>query len=189
MSLNPSNEVISDCTYSAAPADGVIVGPRQGNDFRFYGLIEGPGIEITQNPTFVAIRQRSNLTPLGKFVNMGNDVAVSGTVNYFPTLNSSGLGQYDQIGDVIPITTVYTISFLVNYIGRRIQVVLYDPSTNAVLFTAENTYVSPFDRRDSLSSSRAVSLQSGQQIAVRIFIESTNGQLILSRSYLTISTG
>lgn len=189
MSEEPSNDIISDCTYSAAPADGVIVGPRNVNDFRFYGLIAGPGIEVTQTPTFVGLRQQPNLTTLGKFVNMGQDIAVSGTVNYFPTLDSSGPGQYDQIGDTIPISTDYTVSFNVSYIGTNIEVFLYDPTTNTVLFSATNSYLTTTNQRDTLSSSKKVFLQAGQQIAVRIRIVSTSGQLLLSKSYLTISTG
>lgn len=188
MSCTSHNEIISGCTYSSVAADGVIVGPRVGNEFRFYGLIEGPGIDIIQTANIVGIRPAIGRTSLGKFVNMGQDVNVSGTVNYFPTLNSSGLGQYDQIGNTIPITTIYTVSVIVNYIGTRIQVVLYDPSTNAVLFTVENQITSTLSRRNSVSSTRNVSLTAGQQVAVRILIESTNGQLLLSNSYLTIST-
>jgi hypothetical protein len=188
MSCSSYNEIISGCTYSSVAADGVIVGPRIGNEFRFYGLIEGPGIDITQTANVVGIRTAADREPIGKFVNMGPDVNVSGTVNYFPTLNASGLGQYDRIGNTIPITTIYTVSFLVNYIGTRIQVVLYDPSTNATLFSVENQFTNTLSRVSSVSSTRNVSLVAGQQVAVRILIESTNGQLLLSNSYLTIST-
>jgi hypothetical protein len=188
MSCSGLNEIISDCTYSSAPGDGVIVGPRDGNDFRFYGFIAGPGIEVVQNPTFVGVRQQPNLTTLGKFVNMGNDIIVNGVVNYFPNLNATGPGQYDQIGNVIPVTTNYTISFLVSYVGQSIEVFLYDIATNVVLFSTRNEYTSTFDRRDSVLSVRNVNLVADQQIGIRIRIKSTNGQLLLSKSYLTIST-
>lgn len=181
-----SNKVASGCTYSSTPADGVITATQDGNNFQFYGLIAGPGIQLTQSPTTIIITPTNGPSDvIGKFVNMGQDLVHAVPINYTVTFNSSGPGQYDQIGDTIPITTRYRVSWDVTYSGTQITTLLEDADTGVLLASASTSYISS-TKPDTISSSRKMLLNAGQRLRFRI-TSTAPGTLFLSKSYLTIS--
>lgn len=175
------------CTASNADpqADGLLVGPQIGNDFRFYGLIGGPGIEIGYTPETVQIGQRP-LAPVGRFGNMGADMTFSSPVNVVVDFDYSGLGQYNNFtDDIIPITTNYTVSWSVNYIADGITITLED--SGQVLARSQQSFVSPTPLINTLTSTRNMELSAGSRPVLRI-VTTTGGQLLLSTSYFTLAS-
>lgn len=177
------------CTYSNAATvfDATIVGTRNDNDFRFYGVTAEPGISLTQTATNVQISQIQQV-PMGLYMNLGQDVQYNNNINYIPQLDSSGFGQYNSLyTDVITIPTTgpYLVSWLVSHIGTSLNV--FFELEDGTLF-AQSRYKVPVDPRpNSVSSSRILDLVAGQQFRLRVSAYDA-GTLLLSKSYLTMST-
>jgi len=187
----PSNEILADCDYYTADqnAEASIVAGRDGNNFRFYGITAGPGIQINQSPTLVQLRQAPTTTSLGKYVSLGAlDVNIGGNgTNYFPTMVVNGPGQYDEIGDVTPITGSYTVSISVAFSALlSIEISVFDLTANSqIMFTSLFGVLS--SNISTLSASKTVDIPANHNIRVRI---NTNGYgtLYLTKSYFTLST-
>lgn len=186
MSCNPSNNIATDCTYSNADptADASIVGTQNGNDFPFFGVIAGPGISVTQTPTTVQVDQLATTTSMGMFVNMGQDLTYGVPISYIVEFDASGPGQYDQLNSIVPVTGSVFVSWSVSYVSTNITVQLEDANTGVVLARSAMNFSSI--RPDTISSARDLDLVAGQQLRLRI-ISTSPGQLLLSRSYFTLS--
>ncbi len=187
----PSNEVLADCDYYTADpnADASIVATRDVNNFRFYGMIAGPGIQINQAPTLVQLRQAPTITSIGKYVSLGtSDVNIGGNgTDYIPTLVVNGPGQYDEIGNVTPITGSYTASLSVSFSSLSsitIYVVDFTNNTQIMIGSLFNA-LSP--NIATLSVSKTVDIPANHNVGVRINTVGF-GILYLARSYFTLST-
>lgn len=190
--------VESGCTYSTATSvfDATIVGTRNVNDFRFFGLSEGPGIQLTQLANVVQIAQRPAESIRGLYMGMGDDFQYSSSLTYLPQLNSSGLGQYNHnLYDngliTPPIDGPYIVSWLVSHIGTSLNVFLEDVNTSEIiassryLFTPDGPNVTLVP--NSIGSSRILDLNTTQKLRLRITSAANGTQtLLLSKSNITI---
>ena len=181
---NSADEILSSCTTSSLSSDASIIAGRSGNNFQFYGLIGGPGIQITENTNTIRIDEVTTATPFGKFVNMGQDLTHAGPISYNVITNSSGPGQYDLLGDFIPITGPIRVSYNVTYTGPLVAI---EFSINGQVVAKSATGYSLGIQQNTFGSSRVMMLNAGDQISLRIAAYGS-GTLFLSKSYLTIST-
>jgi hypothetical protein len=187
-----SNELQSSSTYSNAAVvfDATIVGVRDVNDFRFYGLIAGPGISILETATTVTVIDEPTVGVIGMFMNMGADLVYGVPISYVPQLDSTGLGQYNNglyaAGIITPqVSGSHTLSWLVSFMSTNINVIVeYLDGT----LIANSPY--RFDDRTrptSVGSTRTLDLVGGVPIRLRI-VSTSPGTLLLSNSYITVST-
>lgn len=181
---------ITSATYSNATDtfDASIVAPRQDNDFRFYGLIAGPGVSLVQTPTQVIIDQTATYVRSGMKMNMGSDFDYTLPINYYPELQSNLPGEYNDgyyaDGVIrIPTTGFYTISVCVSHISNDITAILEDID-GLQYATGTNSFTGPAIYRNSLSYSRSLQLQGGTQLRLRL-ISQSSGTLLASKSYIT----
>jgi hypothetical protein len=184
---------IATSTYSNATNtfDGSIVAPRSGNDFRFFGLIAGPGIELIQTPTQVLIRQASIFTRSGMYMNLGQNITHTSPVDFYPDLFANLPGQFNDgyYSDGVitfPSTNSYTISVSITHASDDITATLEDLQ-GIQYATGVKTYNSPNPStfRNSLSFSRTLDIPGGTQLRLRLTSQSS-GTILLSKSFITV---
>ena len=117
-----------------------------------------------------------------------SDVNIGGNgTDYIPTLVVNSPGQYDEIGNVTPITGSYTASLSVSFSSLSsitIYVVDFTNNTQIMIGSLFNA-LSP--NIATLSVSKTVDIPANHNVGVRINTVGF-GILYLARSYFTLST-